>query len=80
MIPQSIFAVRIFPLSSVLEKMAVGYWMAGEEAPLVELGWMAPTGQMYSTTADLNRVRETELCCGMACRECFDLHLVTFLV
>ena len=47
---------------SVVEKMAVGYWIpavggqGSEEAPLIDLGWIGPTGQMYSTTADLNKV------------------------
>jgi CubicO group peptidase (beta-lactamase class C family) len=47
---------------SVVEKMAVGYWIpavggqGSEEAPLVDLGWIGPTGQMYSTTADLNKM------------------------
>lgn len=30
--------------------------MTGEEAPLIELGWIGPTGQMYSTIADLNKL------------------------
>ena len=40
--------------------MAVGYWIGLqglEVAPLVEMGWTSPTVQMYSTTADLNKVR-----------------------
>ena len=52
----------MFPHNSVVEKMAVGYWIPvfgqeSEEAPLIDLGWIGPTGQMYSTTADLNKVR-----------------------
>lgn len=43
-------------LDSVMSRMAVGYEPDGSIAPLYDLGWLAPTGQMYSTTADLNTV------------------------
>ena len=41
----------------------MGYWIpvggqGAEEAPLIDLGWIGPTGQMFSTTADLNKVRD----------------------
>jgi len=38
----------------VKRNMATGYNPDGSEAPLVDLGWIAPAGQMYSTVADLN--------------------------
>ena len=37
-------------------KMAVGYEPDGSVAPLYDLGWEAPAGQMYSTIDDLNKV------------------------
>ena len=40
-----------------MSKMAVGYGPDGSIAPLYNLGWISPAGQMYSTTADLNTVR-----------------------
>jgi CubicO group peptidase (beta-lactamase class C family) len=40
--------------SSVMSKMAVGYEPDGSVAPLYDLGWLSPAGQMFSTTADLN--------------------------
>ena len=39
-----------------MSKMAVGYEPDGSVAPLYDLGWMGPAGQMFSTTADLNTV------------------------
>lgn len=36
--------------------MAVGYGPTGAEASLVDLGYIAPAGQMYSTINDLNKV------------------------
>lgn len=36
--------------------MAVGYEINGEVAPLADLGWNRPCGQMYSTVEDLNKV------------------------
>ena len=36
--------------------MAVGYEINGEVAPLTDLGWNRPCGQMYSTVEDLNKV------------------------
>ena len=36
--------------------MAVGYEPDGSVAPLYDLGWEAPAGQMYSTTNDLTKV------------------------
>ena len=41
---------------SVKSKMAVGYELDGSVAPLYDLGWESPAGQMFSTTADLNTV------------------------
>lgn len=43
-------------LSSVISEMAVGYLVNGEVAPLADLGWNRPCGQMYSTVEDLNKV------------------------
>ena len=36
--------------------MATGYLPDGTVAPLADLGWIGPAGQMYSTTDDLNKV------------------------
>jgi len=36
--------------------MATGYISGGIKAPLVNLGWDAPAGQMYSTINDLLKV------------------------
>ena len=36
--------------------MAVGYAPDGSVAPLYDLGWEGPAGQMFSTTDDLNKV------------------------
>lgn len=35
------------------EQMAVGYMPDGTKAPLVDLGWVSPAGQMYSSVADM---------------------------
>ena len=37
--------------------MATGYISGGIKAPLVNLGWDAPAGQMYSTIIDLLKVQ-----------------------
>jgi len=37
----------------VLERLAVGYNPDGSIAPIVELGWEAPAGQMYTSADDL---------------------------
>lgn len=39
--------------SEVIQKMATGYNPDGTVAPLYDLGWNAPCGQMYSSGADL---------------------------
>ena len=44
---------------SVVSKMAVGYYPNGNVAPLYDLGWLGPAGQMYSTITDLNKVHGT---------------------
>lgn len=44
---------------SIMSRMAVGYGPDGSVAPLFDLGWVAPAGQMFSTTADLNTVSKT---------------------
>ena len=44
-------------LCSVKNQMAVGYNPDGSVAPLTNLGYVAPAGQMYSTTQDLDIVR-----------------------
>lgn len=41
--------------------MAVGYTPDGDEAPLINLGYISPAGQMYSTINDLNKVREKNI-------------------
>ena len=42
-------------LCSVILKMATGY-INGGVAPLLNLGWNSPAGQMYSTVNDLFKV------------------------
>ena len=41
---------------TVKSRMAVGYEPDGTVAPLYDLGWEAPAGQMFSTTDDLDKV------------------------
>ena len=41
--------------------MAVGYDPQGNVAPLSDLGWIAPAGQMFSTINDLNKVLQIVL-------------------
>ena len=41
---------------SVIDEMAVGYDLNGSVAPLTDLGWLGPAGQMYSTVNDLAKV------------------------
>ena len=40
----------------IISHMATGYGPDGEEAELINLDWSSPTGQMYSTLEDLNKV------------------------
>lgn len=42
-----------------MAKMATGYEPDGSVAPLYDLGWVGPAGQMYSTTTDLSTVRSS---------------------
>uniref|UniRef100_A0A8D0GT62 Lactamase beta like 1 n=1 Tax=Sphenodon punctatus TaxID=8508 RepID=A0A8D0GT62_SPHPU len=37
-------------------QMAVGFYSSGQPAPLYDLGWYRPSGQMYSTAADLAKL------------------------
>lgn len=41
---------------NVQRQMAVGVYSNGQPAPLYNLGWYRPAGQMYSTTADMARL------------------------
>lgn len=46
-----------FDLSpSVRQQMAVGVYSNGRPAPLYDLGWYRPAGQMFSTAADMARL------------------------
>lgn len=46
-----------FTLSaSVRRQMAVGVYASGQPAPLYNLGWYRPAGQMFSTAADMARL------------------------
>uniref|UniRef100_H3D3S8 Lactamase beta like 1 n=1 Tax=Tetraodon nigroviridis TaxID=99883 RepID=H3D3S8_TETNG len=46
-----------FDLSPGLQaQMAVGVYSNGRPAPLYDLGWYRPSGQMFSTTADLAKL------------------------
>ena len=66
----------------------MGYWIVlgqvTEEAPLIDLGWIGPTGQMYSTTADLNKVsapiKVLQVVKMHACTELFVWCLSFFLI
>ena len=40
----------------------MGYINGGIKAPLVNLGWDAPAGQMYSTVDDLLKVATYVMC------------------
>ncbi|XP_069597548.1 putative beta-lactamase-like 1 [Ranitomeya imitator] len=40
----------------ILSQMAVGFYGSGQVAPLYDLGWYRPSGQMYSTAADLAKL------------------------
>ncbi|XP_007175154.2 putative beta-lactamase-like 1 [Balaenoptera acutorostrata] len=40
----------------VRARLAAGFYGSGRPAPLYDLGWYRPSGQMYSTTADLARL------------------------
>nr|XP_046253683.1 putative beta-lactamase-like 1 [Scatophagus argus] len=41
---------------AIQRQMAVGVYSNGQPAPLYNLGWYRPAGQMYSTTADMARL------------------------
>uniref|UniRef100_A0A3B4ZM73 Putative beta-lactamase-like 1 n=1 Tax=Stegastes partitus TaxID=144197 RepID=A0A3B4ZM73_9TELE len=46
-----------FNLTSAIQKqMAVGVYSNGQPAPLYNLGWYRPAGQMYSTAADMAKL------------------------
>ncbi|XP_035238956.1 putative beta-lactamase-like 1 isoform X1 [Anguilla rostrata] len=40
----------------IQSQMAVGVYTSGQPAPLYDLGWYRPSGQMYSTTADMAKL------------------------
>ncbi|XP_053546889.1 putative beta-lactamase-like 1 [Bombina bombina] len=40
----------------ILAQMAVGFYSSGQLAPLYDLGWYRPSGQMYSTAADMAKL------------------------
>ncbi|XP_053308172.1 putative beta-lactamase-like 1 [Spea bombifrons] len=40
----------------VQAQMAVGFYGSGQQAPLYDLGWYRPSGQMYSTAADMAKL------------------------
>ncbi|XP_016109755.1 putative beta-lactamase-like 1 isoform X5 [Sinocyclocheilus grahami] len=41
---------------SIQSQMAVGVYTSGQTAPLYDLGWYRPSGQMYSTAADMAKL------------------------
>ncbi|KAM9685142.1 putative beta-lactamase-like 1 [Trichechus inunguis] len=41
---------------SVRVRLAAGFYSSGRQAPLYDLGWYRPSGQMYSTLADLAKL------------------------
>ncbi|XP_012676150.1 putative beta-lactamase-like 1 isoform X2 [Clupea harengus] len=40
----------------VQSQMAVGFYSSGQKAPLYDLGWYQPSGQMFSTAADIAKL------------------------
>ncbi|KTG02126.1 hypothetical protein cypCar_00009157 [Cyprinus carpio] len=40
----------------IQSQMAVGVYTSGQTAPLYDLGWYRPSGQMYSTAADMAKL------------------------
>ncbi|XP_036770164.2 putative beta-lactamase-like 1 [Manis pentadactyla] len=48
----------------VRARLAVGFYGSGRPAPLYDLGWYRPSGQMYSTPADLAKLAVTLLGSG----------------
>lgn len=40
----------------IMDQMAVGVYSSGQPAPLYDLGWYRPSGQMYSTPADMAKL------------------------
>uniref|UniRef100_A0A673FVC4 Putative beta-lactamase-like 1 n=1 Tax=Sinocyclocheilus rhinocerous TaxID=307959 RepID=A0A673FVC4_9TELE len=40
----------------IQSQMAVGVYASGQTAPLYDLGWYRPSGQMYSTAADMAKL------------------------
>ena len=48
-------------ICSIQKEMAVGYMPDGSKAILYDLGWNSPCGQMYSTTSDLDKVRQIKI-------------------
>uniref|UniRef100_A0A3B1ICS3 Lactamase beta like 1 n=1 Tax=Astyanax mexicanus TaxID=7994 RepID=A0A3B1ICS3_ASTMX len=42
--------------ASIQGQMAVGVYVNGQPSPLYDLGWYRPSGQMYSTAADLAKL------------------------
>ncbi|KAL0181047.1 hypothetical protein M9458_023453, partial [Cirrhinus mrigala] len=40
----------------IQSQMAVGVYASGQAAPLYDLGWYRPSGQMYSTAADMAKL------------------------
>lgn len=41
---------------AIQSQMAVGVYASGQMAPLYDLGWYRPSGQMYSTAADMAKL------------------------
>lgn len=41
---------------SIQKQLAVGVYSSGQPAPLYDLGWYRPAGQMYSTPADMAKL------------------------
>ncbi|XP_077581516.1 putative beta-lactamase-like 1 [Stigmatopora nigra] len=41
---------------AIQKEMAVGVYSSGQPAPLYNLGWYRPAGQMFSTTADMAKL------------------------
>ncbi|XP_021017317.1 putative beta-lactamase-like 1 [Mus caroli] len=49
---------------AVRARLAAGFYGSGRSAPLYDLGWYRPSGQMYSTAADLARLAAALLGAG----------------
>jgi len=55
------YVINCCKFDSVKSRMATGYLADGSEDILLNLGWAAPAGQMYSTVNDLMKVLDKKV-------------------